>query len=145
MGNNLIQSSFGNFEVVFRNAQGSLEHWWRNNNPPNRWARTVTFGTPGTSYGNPALIQSSFGQANRNFEVVVNIVGGGLEHWWRNNDNTPYQWLRGGTFGIAGTSYGNPALIQSSSGIKGNFEVVVGKGLDGLEHWWRDNDDSSQP
>jgi hypothetical protein len=66
MANNLIQSSLGqkgNFEVVFRNAQGNLEHWVRNNdNPPYQWARGGTFGTAGTSYGNPALVQSSFGQ-----------------------------------------------------------------------------------
>jgi hypothetical protein len=205
MAKNLIQSSFGqqnrNFEVVFRNAQGKLEHWVRpNDNPPFRWNSGGTFGIAGTPYGNPALIQSNYGQKNRNFEVVVNTIGGGLEHWYRNGDNPPYHWNRGGvfgnprtsygdpaliqsnygqknrnfevvvnigegvlehwsrendnppfqwrqrrSFGTPGTSYGNPALIQSSSGQKDNFEVVVGKGSGGLEHWWRDNDDPDLP
>ena len=81
------------------------------------------------------LIQSSFGQQNRNFEVVFRNAQGNLEHWVRPNDNPPYQWNRGGTFGTPGTSYGNPALIQSSFGRNGNFEVVVNIGGGVLEHW----------
>jgi hypothetical protein len=49
MVNNLIQSNFGNkgnLEVVFKNASGSVEHWWRNNDDPNLpWNKTTTFAS----------------------------------------------------------------------------------------------------
>jgi hypothetical protein len=37
---------------------------------------------------------------------------------------------------------GNPALIQSTFGVKGNFEVVVPDSC-GLAHYWRDNDNGN--
>jgi hypothetical protein len=36
--------------------------------------------------GPPAFIQSSYGQ-HGNFEVIAPVQGGGLRHWWRNNDD----------------------------------------------------------
>jgi len=39
---------------------------------------------------------------------------------------------------------GNPALIQSSFGRQGNFELVVPQG-DRLRHYWRDNDRPERP
>jgi hypothetical protein len=42
-------------------------------------------------------------------------------------------------------SCGNPALIQSTFGTKGNFEVVVPHPVDGISHYYRDNDKPSYP
>ncbi|HEV8241620.1 MAG TPA: hypothetical protein VGS57_19815 [Thermoanaerobaculia bacterium] len=38
-----------------------------------------------------------------------------------------------------------PALVQSTYGARGNFEVVVPAACGGLAHFWRDNDDPSLP
>lgn len=40
---------------------------------------------------------------------------------------------------------GNPALIQSRFGNKGNFELVVPLATGGLAHFWRDNDAAGMP
>ncbi len=46
----------------------------------------------------------------------------------------------------AGTQLsGNPALIQSRFGRKGNFEVVAPVASGGLAHYWRNNDNPSLP
>ncbi len=39
---------------------------------------------------------------------------------------------------------GNPALVQSTFGVKGNFEVVVPHSCGGLAHYQRDNDNGSR-
>ncbi len=38
---------------------------------------------------------------------------------------------------------GNPALVQSSIGHQGNFELVVPDSCGGLAHYWRDNDNGN--
>ncbi|MCX6676625.1 MAG: PA14 domain-containing protein [Methanothrix sp.] len=40
---------------------------------------------------------------------------------------------------------GNPVLIQSRFGSKGNFELIVPLATGGLAHFWRDNDASDMP
>lgn len=42
-------------------------------------------------------------------------------------------------------SSGNPALIQSTLGTKGNFEVVVPYPSGGIAHFYRDNDQATLP
>jgi hypothetical protein len=84
----------------------------------------------------PALIQSTVGDVE-NFEVVVQ-QGEQLCHWYRDNDNPALEWRSGRCFAQGATSA--PALIQSSFGDIGNFEVVVQQG-EQLCHWYRDNDD----
>jgi hypothetical protein len=48
------------------------------------WVGPTLFGA--NFNGPPAFLQSSFGQ-HGNFEVAVPSAGGGLAHWWRNNDD----------------------------------------------------------
>jgi hypothetical protein len=43
-------------------------------------------------------------------------------------------------FAFEGPICGNPSLIQSNFGIKGNFELVVPLSNGGLAQYWRDND-----
>jgi hypothetical protein len=45
---------------------------------------------------------------------------------------------------IAGVT-GNPVLIQSRCGNKGNFELVTPVASGGLAHYWRNNDDPAIP
>jgi hypothetical protein len=145
----LIQSNFGdngNFEVVFPNLSGSLEHWWRDNDYRTKpWDKTTTFA-PGGS-GRPALIQSNFGTKG-DFEVVTTNHDK-IDHWCRENDDPKKPWSYTFTFG-SNAIYHAAALIQSDYGNKGNFEVVYGsqapseyKGK--LEHWWRNNDNPFKP
>jgi hypothetical protein len=42
---------------------------------------------------------------------------------------------------VAGPVSGNPVLVQSRFGTKGNFEVVVPQPTGGLAHYWRNDDD----
>lgn len=188
LGTALIQSNFGpgNLEVVAV-VGNQLVHYWRENHPPFTWhGPSAAFATGIT--GNPTLIQSSFGTKG-NFEVVVARVGGGLSHYWRNNDAPGFPWSGGFNFGsgnlrgasliqsnfgpgnlevvaltaagqlvhywrenlppftwhgpsgpFASAVTGNPSLIQSSFGTKGNFELVVPRVPGGLAHFWRNND-----
>jgi len=46
---------------------------------------------------------------------------------------------------FAGLVSGNPSLIQSNFGFKGNFELVVPMTSGGLAHYWRNNDDLELP
>jgi hypothetical protein len=46
---------------------------------------------------------------------------------------------------FAGQFSGNPSLIQSNFGLKGNFELVVPMSNGGLAHYWRNNDDPELP
>ena len=46
---------------------------------------------------------------------------------------------------FAGPFSGNPSLIQSNFGIKGNFELVVPMSNGGIAHYWRNNDDPELP
>jgi hypothetical protein len=46
---------------------------------------------------------------------------------------------------FTGPFSGNPSLIQSNFGLKGNFELVVPMSTGGLAHYWRNNDDPELP
>jgi hypothetical protein len=137
----LIQSSFGNignFEAVIEGA-GRIVHYWRaNDDPVHPWYKSIEFGNNINS--SPALIQSTFGNIG-NFEVVVR-EGNRLRHYWRDNDSPSHPWQTGPLFGDNINS--SPALIQSTFGNIGNFEVVVREG-NRLRHYWRDNDSPSHP
>jgi hypothetical protein len=137
----VIQSNFGspgNLEVV-TSAAGNVSFFWRDSGPSFTW--NGPFALPGIQ-GFPALIQSRFG-IQGNFELVVNNAGGGLVHFWRNNDDPTFPWSGPTPFGMPLT-FGVPSLIQSNFGSPGNLEVVAGtfdpaSGADQLAHLWRDS------
>jgi len=90
------------------------------------------------------LIQSDFGSgAHKNFETVV-LQGGDLVHYWHDNADVSYRWVRGQVITHAATGPG--CIIQSDfhNGDHGNFEVVVPEGSN-LVHYWHDNSDVSSP
>jgi hypothetical protein len=73
------------------------------------------------------VLQSSHG-VKGNFEVVAPRSGGGLSHWWRNNDDPGLAWsgptlMFGSTQDVAGA-----ALIQGNFGRVGNLEAVANAG-----------------
>jgi hypothetical protein len=136
----LIQSNFGgagNLEVV-AGVGGSLYHYWRDDGGTRKWhankANPVAPFATGV-VGAPGLIQSSHGTKG-NFEVVAPAAGGGLVHWWRDNDSPSVTWHGPTSFG--GGDVRAAALIQSNYGPVGNLEVVALVG-DQLVHWWRDD------
>jgi predicted lipoprotein with Yx(FWY)xxD motif len=137
----MIQSNFGNmgnFELVVREGN-KLRQYWRNNDASGRpWNTGKLFGDKVNSA--PAMIQSNFGNMG-NFELVVR-EGSKLRHYWRNNNDPSYPWHKGKLFGDKVNSA--PAMIQSTFGNMGNFELLVREG-DRLRHYWRNNDASGRP
>jgi hypothetical protein len=89
-------------------------------------------------------IQSSFGStSHKNFETVV-LQGRTLVHYWRDNQNVTFTWVRGQI--ISSNATGPGCMIQSDfrSGDHGNFEVVVPEGTN-LVHYWHNNGDVAAP
>ncbi len=141
----LIQGTLGaagNFEGVASRMDGGLQHVFRlNDATPPTWHRGEVFAS-GQFWG-VAMIQSNYGGADGDFEVVAARDGGGLQHFRRDN-HWPYEWHAGATFG--GTSlYRAVAMIQSSLGQQGDFEVIVALASGGLQHFRRDNDNVLEP
>lgn len=135
----ILKSNFGrkgNFELLVWEGDG-LRHYWRNNDTAGLpWLTGILFGSGVCSA--PAMVQSNFGYRG-NFEVVVR-EGNQLRHYWRDNDSQNLTWHGGSLIGDNVSS--SPAMIVSSYGNRGNFEVVVREG-DNLRHYWRDNDSAS--
>jgi hypothetical protein len=134
----LIRSRFGssgNLEVVVPRTGGGLAHFWRDNDASEAWhetARPVSYGT----WSGVALIHSNYD----NLEIV-GICDGELRHHWQAGAGGP--WSPPLTIGTS--VWGRPALIQSSFGKRGNFEVVAALRNGGLMHVWRDNDTEAVP
>ena len=94
-----------------------------------------------------ALIQSNFNEPG-NLEAIVQFTpafdspgGDTLAFYFR--DSKTLQWSQPDFFRVDGQPItgvtGKPALIQSTLGGKGNFELLVPKG-DRVVHYFRDND-----
>ncbi len=144
----LIQSTFGkrgNFEVVVPRAGGGLTHFWRDNDDPNlKWHRGGDFATNSGLFSVVSLIQANFGTAGLGDLQLVTQQNNCLFFASR-SDQPGATWQ--GPFPVTvsgvpvGGVTGNPALLQSTFGHQGNFEVVIPRIGGGLSHFWRDNDD----
>jgi hypothetical protein len=142
-----IQSNYGcpgSFEVIVRTIDERLQHWSRTNSPtPGKWTLQATFGR-GIAVAGPAFIQSHYGTRG-NFEVVVVLSSGEMQHIWRDNDHADI-WHVGNIF--TGEFFGEnitaaPCMIEASYGAAnekavGNFELCVAVGGQ-FQHWYRDN------
>lgn len=131
-----IESNWGpgNFEVVVGIEGGQLQHWWRGGN---EWQPSVTFGSHILTAG-PSLIQSTWGA----LELVTVLDDGTMQHWWRDGST----WKADQIFGTNIKS--PPVMIQGQFGTSdesgnGNFELVVANAQGQVEHWWRDNSNTS--
>jgi hypothetical protein len=144
----LIQSSYfthGNFEVVVPLAAGGFAHFWRDNDAAVPvWYGQAIVGASEGLIDDVALIQSNYGTPALpgNFEVVARI-GDRLAHFWRDNGDPAQTWY-GPVYFATGVS-GTPALIQSRSGTKGDFEVVAPLAAGGMALYRRDNDNGVLP
>ena len=81
----------GNFELCVALPNGTVQHWWRNNQISSMpWANSATFGSGVDCV--VALLQGSFGH---NLEMIVWRQDGGLQHYWRDDGG----WHAGVVFG----------------------------------------------
>jgi hypothetical protein len=81
-----------------------------------------------------SLIQSRFGFRG-NFEVVAPLVGEGLIHWWRNNDDPNFPWASTTDFS---SDVGHVTAVSLIHGNFGNLEAVAVDTTGALWHFWRD-------
>jgi hypothetical protein len=141
----LVQSRFGqkgNFEVaVPLSTEGLLFTWRNNDNPALPWDAPAGFGRSMGKVEAVSMIQSNFGSPG-NLELIAR-TGQQLQFLWR--DSGPaFQWST--PVPIFTGARGNPVLIQSRFGTKGNFELVVPAAAGGgLYFFWRNNDDPTLP
>ena len=142
----LIQSRFGtkgNFELVVPAATGGglLFSYRNNDNPSLPWSAPLRFGQTLGTVDEVTCIQSNFGWPG-NLELIAR-VGQQLHFMWR--DSGPaFRWSA--PTSMFGGARGNPVLIQSRFGTKGNFELVVPAATGGgLLFSYRNNDNPSLP
>jgi hypothetical protein len=129
----LIQSTFGdNLEVVLRQGT-ALAHCYRSLSA--KGAPVWSVPTPFASgvAGNPSLVQAP-GPVNLNFEVVAPLVGGGIGHWYRDNNNPELPWAGPQVFATELGAVGAVSLVHSTLGD--DLEVVARVG-ETLVHYWR--------
>jgi hypothetical protein len=141
----LIQSTYGNkgnFELVVPLAPGGLARYWRNNDDERLpWHGPIVFGTEAGMIEGVSLIQSSFGEMGNMELAAVDVGGHNLMHFWCDSDHS-FDWH--GPNQISEKSLvpvfsGNPAMIQSKSEGKGNFELVVPRSNGGFSYYLRNN------
>ena len=88
----------GNLELVVRSGS-HLEHYFRDDGATWAWqGPTPITGATGVS-GQHAVLQSTLGGIG-NFELVTPMAGGGLGHWWRDNDDPLLPWHGPTLFGL---------------------------------------------
>ena len=135
----LIRSRFGNpgnLEVIVPKPDVGLAHYWRDGDASQPWHEATPPSADG-HWSGVAVIHSSYG----NLELV-GVRDGELRHHWQAG--------AGGNWSNAvrvtnELYYGRPALIQSSFGQVGNFEVAASRYNGGLAHSWRNNDAPNMP
>lgn len=147
----LLQSNYGrrgNFELVVPLAAGGVAYLWRNNDDENLpWEGPVKFGAEAGQVDGVSLIQGDFGEKG-NLEMVATDAGGHqLMHFWRDGESALgwYGPTRISEKSLVPVFSGNPAMVRSSCGCRGNFDVMVPKVSGGFSYYWRDNDDPALP
>jgi hypothetical protein len=91
----------------------------------------------GTSDGNPVYLQSRYGQKG-NFELAVPAATGGLDYYWRDNDNGLFWNGPAAVFSDAG-HFDALTMIESNYGSPGDMELIAVRG-NSLSFMFRDND-----
>jgi len=126
-----------NMETVYLANNGQLHHWWVAGGG-GTWNDGGTFG-PSDCRGIPGFVQSDYG-APGNFEVVVLVGGGQLQHLWRGGAG----WHQGPRFG-AQIALSGPALVQGDyyGNAHGNLECVAVLRDGRMQHFWRNEADFS--
>jgi hypothetical protein len=148
----MIESNFGSpgtLEVICLGAAQvpakEFLYFWRGSAPGFAWSGpdSLPITPPQGVTGNPVLIQSRFGEQG-NFELVSPVLGGGLAHNWRDNDDPGYPWSEPTVFGAELDGIEGVAMIQSDFDYPGDLEVIcsvasVNGAPNRLYHFWRDS------
>jgi hypothetical protein len=148
----LIRSTLGQYSNIWEilvQVDGQLCHYYKEGNEDGRnpdvnWIEGQCFGNNITSA--PGFIQSNFGTddgGKGNFEVVVVEDSNKLCHYYRSHKHYPDKvgkFQQSECFETTNNSFPTaPALIQSTFGTRGSFEVVVQLD-DQFCHYYRIND-----
>lgn len=132
-GGSLIQSSYGNMELVCTLSNGEMQHWWYDGAVWNPSA--TTFGTNVRTA--PFMIEGQFGAHRENspgnFELCV-AINGQVEHWTRDSQISPSEWVITSRFGHDVSAV--TGLIQSSFGL--TLQVMVLRNDNQLQSYWLD-------
>lgn len=121
-----------NFEMLFVTTGHRLHHWYLNQSN-GTWTDGGVFG-PTNATGHVGFLQGNYG-APGNFEAVVALSNGTVQHWWRNNGGGG--WAASATFanGIADAGL---SLVQTMQPTGKNNLEFVGRCPNGeLQHWIR--------
>jgi Papain family cysteine protease len=139
-----IQSDYGtpgNFELVVRLSDGTLQHWWRNDAGPMSWQPSATFGS-NIALSGATLVQ----RIDRGLDVVAVTNGGQMQRFSRNDSQGVGPWTAAETFGVGIRT--PPVMIEgqysaADEATDGNYELCVAVS-GAIEHWWRDNNGSGE-
>lgn len=115
-----------NFETIYRTTGARLHHWYYDQSL-GKWENGPVFG-PTNAIGEVGFCESDYGIGN--FEVVVALADGVMQHWWRSGS----VWSPGPKFGSCIRTAG-PSLIESTYE---NLELVATLASGQMQHWWRD-------
>jgi hypothetical protein len=124
----------GNFEVVVRTGNGTLNHWWRDNGPsgPMTWSESTQFGS-GILLSAAALVQ----RFDDGLDVVCVTSDGKMQRYFRPTAGAPWQACEAFGSGVASP----PVMLEGQYGatdetVAGNYELCVAvKGA--IQHWWK--------
>lgn len=122
-----------NFEYIYRTTANRLHH--RDfDQSTQKWGDGGVFGPTNATCG-PTFIQSDYG-APGNFEVVVLLSNGTLQHWWRNNSGGEV-WAASKTFG-SGIKFNGRTMVQLRAPNRGlDLVCVTNAGV--MQRYWRDD------
>jgi probable HAF family extracellular repeat protein len=144
----LIQSNFstagngpGNLAVVAR-VGNALVYFYRDDLAPFAWHGPTPIFT-GVS-GNPSFIQARPGTygTKGNYELVVPLQGGGIGHFYRDNDDPNLSWSGPTPFATDQGAADAVSLIQSNFSTTGNGPgnlAVVCVAANALSYFYRDD------
>jgi hypothetical protein len=147
----MIRSSYGNrgnFELVVPLAKGGMARYWRDNDDEAlRWMGPELFGQDSETgiICAVSMIQSDFGEQGNLELAAVDIGGHRLMHFWRDS-GWVHDWHGPNKISrdaLVPLFSGNPALVRSRAGQRGNFEVVIPRAEGGFSYYWRDNDEQN--
>jgi len=133
-----IQSDYnapGNFEVVVRTGDGTLQHWWRDNGAggPMTWAESTAFAS-NVAFSAAALVQ----RFDQGLDVICTTPNETMQRYWRDDPNHK-GWQACETFGSQVKS--PPVMIEGQYGatdetVAGNYELCVA--VNGaIQHWYK--------
>jgi hypothetical protein len=133
VGGSLIETTTGHLELVCVLANGTLQHWTRADGTTWAWSEVTTFASGCRNA--PVMIEGQYARADEfssgNYELVVALSNGTLQHWWRDLSGV---WRSSAQFG---TGIDRAlSIVQSSFGF--NLEVVARRQDGNMQHFWRD-------